>query len=99
MYLLGSSLAAAQGQGQGVACLPGVRRCPLIQRTATLGGVTDIVQVSTATPTREIALKLAKAIVSATTIVAVERLAKADRQHAMTAEQWDADPWCFNPPL
>lgn len=38
----------------------------------------------------------AKALASAKTVAAVERLAKADRRLAATAEQWDADPWKFN---
>ena len=38
-------------------------------------------------------------IASAKTVAAVERLAKADRRLAATAEQWDADPWLFNTPL
>jgi putative DNA primase/helicase len=29
---------------------------------------------------------------------AVERLARADRAHAATVEQWDADPWLLNTP-
>jgi putative DNA primase/helicase len=37
-------------------------------------------------------------ITSATTVGAVERMAKADRSHAMTVEQWDADPWLLNTP-
>ena len=32
------------------------------------------------------------AIASAKTVAAVERLAKADRRHAATVDQWDADP-------
>jgi hypothetical protein len=42
--------------------------------------------------------KAATAISSATTIAAVERLAKADRRHAMTPTDWDADDWLINPP-
>lgn len=38
----------------------------------------------------------ARALASAKTVAAVERLAKADRRLAATAEQWDADPWKFN---
>ena len=41
---------------------------------------------------------VAKAIASAKTIAGVERLAKADRQHAASIEQWDADPWLLNTP-
>ena len=42
--------------------------------------------------------RVASAIASARTMAAVEKLAKADRRHAATAEQWDADPWAFNTP-
>jgi putative DNA primase/helicase len=41
---------------------------------------------------------LAPRIASAATIAAVERLARADRRHAATIEQWDADPWVLNTP-
>lgn len=37
-------------------------------------------------------------IASAQTVYAVERLARADRRHAATIEQWDADPWLLNTP-
>jgi putative DNA primase/helicase len=37
---------------------------------------------------------LAATIRSAKTVSAVERLARADRRIAATAEQWDADPIC-----
>jgi putative DNA primase/helicase len=42
--------------------------------------------------------KVAAAIASAKTVAAVERLAKADRRHAATVDQWDADPWSLNTP-
>jgi putative DNA primase/helicase len=42
--------------------------------------------------------KDAKGIASANTVGAVERLAKADRRHAATVDQWDADPWLLNTP-
>jgi len=47
---------------------------------------------------REVALdcdkaKVATAIASAKTVAAVERLAKADRRLAATADQWDLCPW------
>jgi P4 family phage/plasmid primase-like protien len=35
---------------------------------------------------------------SATTVAAIERLARCDKRHAATAEQWDADPWLLNTP-
>ncbi len=37
-------------------------------------------------------------IASARTIAAVEKLARSDRQHAATADQWDGDPWLLNTP-
>lgn len=42
--------------------------------------------------------KIAAKVASASTVSAVERLAKADRRHAATADQWDADPWLLNTP-
>lgn len=41
---------------------------------------------------------VAAIIASARTVAAVERLAKADRRHAATIEQWDQDPWLLNTP-
>jgi putative DNA primase/helicase len=37
-------------------------------------------------------------IASAKTVAAVERLAQADRHHAATVDQWDADPLLLNTP-
>ncbi|MEW9806431.1 phage/plasmid primase, P4 family [Mesorhizobium marinum] len=37
-------------------------------------------------------------LVSAATVSAVEKHAKADRRHAATSEQWDTDPWSLNTP-
>jgi putative DNA primase/helicase len=42
--------------------------------------------------------KIRAAVASAKTVTAVERLAKADRAHAASAAQWDADPWLLNTP-
>ena len=42
--------------------------------------------------------KIASAIASAKTVSAVERLARSDRRHAATVDQWDADPWLLNTP-
>lgn len=42
--------------------------------------------------------KASPAVVSAKTVAAVEKLARADRAHAATVEQWDADPWLLNTP-
>lgn len=41
---------------------------------------------------------VAKAIASAKTVAAVERLAKADRRLAATVDRWDAGPWLLNTP-
>jgi putative DNA primase/helicase len=37
-------------------------------------------------------------LASAKTVAAIERLAKADRRTAATADQWDVDPWLLNTP-
>jgi len=37
-----------------------------------------------------------RGLASAKTVAAVERLARADRRLATSAEQWDADAWTFN---
>jgi len=39
-----------------------------------------------------------KGVASAVTVSAVERLARADRAHAMTSEAWDKSPWHLNTP-
>jgi putative DNA primase/helicase len=39
-----------------------------------------------------------KTLSKATTVAAVEKLAKADRKHAATVDQWDTDPWLLNTP-
>lgn len=42
--------------------------------------------------------KVSSIVASARTVAAIERLAKADRRHAATVDQWDADPWILNTP-
>lgn len=42
--------------------------------------------------------KLAAAVASAKTVAAVISLARADRRHAATIDQWDGDPWLLNTP-
>ena len=42
--------------------------------------------------------KVAAKLASASTVGGVERLARADRRHAATTEEWDADPWLLNTP-
>jgi P4 family phage/plasmid primase-like protien len=44
------------------------------------------------------AVKLARAVASAKAVAAVVGLARADRRHAATVEQFDADPWLLNTP-
>lgn len=41
-------------------------------------------------------LNTASGVASAKTVAATERLARCDRRHASTVEQWDADPWLLN---
>jgi putative DNA primase/helicase len=42
--------------------------------------------------------KSKKKCYSANIVAGVERLARADRAHAMTVDQWDLDPWQLNTP-
>jgi P4 family phage/plasmid primase-like protien len=47
---------------------------------------------------RESNPNIAARIACAATVAAVERLAKADRRHAATVDQWDGHPWLLNTP-
>lgn len=40
-----------------------------------------------------------KAVTSGKTVAAVEKLARSDRRHAATVNQWDSDPWLLNTPV
>lgn len=42
--------------------------------------------------------KIASNVARAATVAAVERLARADRRHAATADQWDVNPFLLNTP-
>jgi len=42
--------------------------------------------------------KVAAKLASAGTVGGVERLARADRRHAATTDEWDADSWLLNTP-
>ena len=42
--------------------------------------------------------EIARNLTSAAGVAAIEKLAKADRALAATAEQWDSDPWILNTP-
>jgi putative DNA primase/helicase len=49
--------------------------------------------VSAALPTEK--SKIATGVASAKTVAAIVTLARSDRRHAATADQWDQDPWLF----
>lgn len=40
----------------------------------------------------------ARRIASAQSVAAIERLARSDRRHAATIDQWDVNPWLLNTP-
>lgn len=42
--------------------------------------------------------EMARRVAAAATVSAVERLARADRRHAATSDQFDADAWALNTP-
>jgi len=42
--------------------------------------------------------RLAAKLASCSTVGGVERLARADRRHAASTDEWDADPWLLNTP-
>lgn len=42
--------------------------------------------------------KIAAKLATSGTVGGVERLARADRRHAATTAEWDADPWLLNTP-
>ena len=42
--------------------------------------------------------KVAAKLAASSTVGGVERLARADRRHAATTDEWDADPWLLNTP-
>jgi hypothetical protein len=54
-----------------------------------------ICRVASAEITEPKAAKLAASVASAKTVAAVVTLARVDRRHAMTADQWDPDQWLF----
>jgi len=47
-------------------------------------------------PDKEKAIKTR--LTAAATVAAVERMARSDRRHAASVEQWDAHPWLLNTP-
>ncbi len=68
-------------------------------RTEDTLAATDLIrhvcrQAATRTSNPKVAAKLA----SSSTVGGVERLARVDRRHAATTDEWDADPWLLNTP-
>jgi putative DNA primase/helicase len=60
--------------------------------------VIDLARTLCRTAARAEKPQAALRISSAQTIAAVERLARADRRHAATVDQWNSDPWLLNTP-
>lgn len=68
-------------------------------RTEDTLAATDLIRsVCRQTAVRADNPKVAAKLASAGTVGGVERLARADRRHAGTADEWDADPWLLNTP-
>ena len=68
-------------------------------RTEDTLAATDLIRnVCRQTAVRADNPKVAAKLASAGTVSGVERLARADRRHAATADEWDADPWLLNTP-
>ena len=68
-------------------------------RTEETLAATDLIRsVCRQTALRADNPKVAAKLASAGTVSGVERLARADRRHAATTDEWDADPWLLNTP-
>lgn len=68
-------------------------------RTEDTLAATDLIRsVCRQTAVRVDNPKVAAKLASAGTVGGVERLARADRRHAATTDEWDADPWLLNTP-
>ncbi|EMN5285265.1 MULTISPECIES: phage/plasmid primase, P4 family [Gammaproteobacteria] len=68
-------------------------------RTEETLAATDLIRsVCRQTAVRADNPKVAAKLASASTVGGVERLARADRRHAATTDEWDADPWLLNTP-
>lgn len=55
-------------------------------------------QVCRAAAIRSPSARVRTKLSTASTVAAVERLARSDRRHATTTEVWDRDPWLLNTP-
>jgi len=69
------------------------------EREGTLRAFDLSRQVCRAAANRANSAKVRTKLSQASTVAAVERLARADRRHATTAEVWDRDPWLLNTPV
>ncbi len=68
-------------------------------RTEDTLAATDLIRsVCRQTAVRADNPKVAAKLASSGTVSGVERLARADRRHAATTAEWDADPWLLNTP-
>ena len=68
-------------------------------RTEDTLGATDLVRnVCRHAALKAASPKTAVKLAAASTMSGVERLARADRRHAGTADEWDADIWLLNTP-
>jgi len=66
-------------------------------RTEDTLAATDLIRsVCRQTAVRADNPKVAAKLASAGTVGGVERLARADRRHAATTDEWDSDPWLLN---
>ena len=66
-------------------------------RTEDTLAATDLIRsVCRQTALRADNPRVATKLASAGTVSGVERLARADRRHAATTDEWDADPWLLN---
>ncbi len=68
------------------------------KREETLGAYHLARMICRATASCVPSAKLRSRLAAASTVSAVERLARADRAHATTTEVWDRDPWALNTP-
>lgn len=68
------------------------------EREGTLRAFDLARRVCRAAANRANSNKVRTKLSQASTVAAVERLARADRRHATTAEVWDRDPWLLNTP-
>ena len=71
----------------------------LWQRETTLRSYDLSREICRAAAARCASQKLKAKLSQASTIAAIERLARADRRHAATTDIWDRDPWLLNTPV